>query len=1213
MRILVDLQGAQTESRYRGIGRYVTALTRAMIRNGKQHEIFILLNGLFPETISSIRYQFSSLIPDQNILVWYAPGPVNDYSKKSQGWRKIAERIRQDFIDTLRPDALYISSLFEGGEAVVNVAESQRDYQVGVTFYDLIPLLNPDQYFLGNPHFEKYYFEKIACLKRADQLFAISEFSRQEALEHLKLDPERVVNVSTASDESVILATCAEGQVSPALYKRLGICKPFVLYTGGGDGRKNLPRLALAYAKLPEHIRTQYQLVLAGKMLPVQAGEIEQAAVSAGLKLGEDLVLTGYVSDADLQHLYQHCQLFVFPSWHEGFGLPALEAMQCGAVVIAAGNTSLPEVLDFEDALFDPLDTDQITAKIIHGLEDQSFRKAFLAHAKTQSKKFSWDISATRLLQAFETGLVASSQKRQTWHEISHGRDNARATLFDDLGQIMRAFGLNQPTDQLALAYALTDNEKALSNVTRRGPLPKRILWRIEGPFDSSYSLALLNRETAKALDQLGHEVVLHSTEGPGDFAPNPAFLAANPDLALMYLKSAQSQPLDCDVTSRNLYPPRVYDMASRLNLLHHYAWEESGFPQDWAAEFNDNLQGITCLSKHVQKVMIDNGVAVPMTVSGCGVDHWLQVKSDDTYRLDLQGFVFLHVSSCFPRKGIGVLLDAYGMVFTADDPVTLVIKTFKNPHNEVHALLEEFRRTYPNYPKVHIIEADLTDEQLKALYEQSDALVAPSRAEGFGLPLAEAMLSGLPVITTGWGGQTDFCNEQTAWLIDFTYQRASTHFGLFDSVWAAPDVPHLASLLQQVYRSSDSERAEKNQRAQACLLGAFTWRHTAQRLVEAARDFAEQNSAPVMRLGWVSSWNTPCGIASYSANLINVMPLDVTVFARHDEPEVPDENNIVRCWRMAPDENLCELALQIEQRDINVVVVQFNYGFFEFEPFAKFINRMADQNRKVIVMLHATVDPPGRPDKCLAYLRDALARCKRLLVHTPADLNRLKKLDLDSVSAIFPHGVVDRSMKPSFKPNRTIRLASYGFFLPSKGLLELIDAVAILYYKGVKFHLTMVNAAYPTPESEQLIAKAKQRISFYRLQNHVTLVTDYLPDSESFSLLDKSDLIVFPYRDSNESSSAAVRYGLATGRPVVVTPVNIFEDVSTAVFRLPGLEAVDMAAGLQGLIESIRQDEPDLEHQAALERSRDWLQSHRYSVVGQRLSNLLASLHINA
>lgn len=1210
MRIIIDLQGAQTESRYRGIGRYVTSLAKALIRNGSQHEFFILLNGLFAETIQSIRLQFEDVLPQSQILVWYAPGPVNGYSQASLGRREIAELIRNDFIQALQPDALYISSLFEGSDAVVNVPKESVDYQIGVTFYDLIPLLNPDQYFLGNPQFKDYYFEKIDCLKRADTLFAISEFSRREALEHLELEASLVVNVSTASDDNIMSSNASAHQDINDLLARLKISKPFVLYTGGGDGRKNLPRLAQAFAGLPREFRKKYQLVMAGRMLAVQAKEIEQAAEDAGLDIEEDLVMTGYVIDADLQQLYRHCQLFVFPSWHEGFGLPALEAMQCGAVVVAAGNTSLPEVLNFESALFDPMDVDQMMQKIAYGLEDETFRKTFLEHAKIQSKLFSWDISARRLLDEFESRFLDGKVSKKPWLEIESKRSLAKNKLLDQCSELSIRYGLDTRIDDLALAYALSDNEKILSAALKAGELPTSITWRVEGPFDSSYSLALLNRETARALARLGQNVVLHSTEGPGDYEADPAFLEKNPELSAMRDKVKELTPQACDVSSRNLYPPRVHDMASRINMLHHYAWEESAFPADWVEEFNDNLQGMTCLSNHVRKIMIDNGVAVPMSVSGCGVDHWLRIESDPAYKVSTDYFVFLHVSSCFPRKGVGALLSAYGQAFTSNDPVALIIKTFPNPHNEAGILLEECKATYPNYPEVRLIEEDLSESQLKALYEQSHALVAPSRAEGFGLPMAEAMLSGMPVITTGWGGQLDFCNSETAWLIDYTYQRAVTHFELFDSVWAAPDVQHLAELMKEVYEAPEDVKARKNDKAKALLLSECTWSDVTQKLINAARQSAIVDRSQVVRLGWVTSWNTPCGIASYSAHLMGAMSHEATVFARYDMPEEPDDKNVVRCWHMNPDENLHHLASEIEYRDINVLVVQFNYGFYEFDGFSVFLNRMTAQGLKVIVMLHATIDPPSLPKKRLEILRGSLSQCYRLLVHTPADLNRLKLLGLDHIAAIFPHGVVDRSYRKATKAGRVIKLASYGFFLPSKGLLELIDAIAMLKLRGFNIHLSMINAEYPLEISAQLIAKAKKRIALFGLDKQITLNTAFLPEAESFRLLEQADCIVFPYRESNESSSAAVRYGLATGRPIAVTPVNIFEDVSPAVFTLPGTDAADMAEGLADIIRSMKlQDEP---YVAQMKKSHKWLETHRYSQLGQRLSNIIQSSLVN-
>src|SRR5690606_19851301 len=119
-------------------------------------------------------------------------------------------------------------------------------------------------------------------------------------------------------------------------------------------------------------------------------------------------------------------------------------------------------------------------------------------------------------------------------------------------------------------------------------------------------------------------------------------------------------------VASRNLYPPRVDDMQARLNLMHLYAWEESGYPLDWIDAFNVSLQGMSVVSKHVHKVMVDNGLNVPCVVSGNGVDHWNRIEAETgAATLADAGFRFLHVSSCFPRKGVQAMLAAYGQAFT--------------------------------------------------------------------------------------------------------------------------------------------------------------------------------------------------------------------------------------------------------------------------------------------------------------------------------------------------------------------------------------------------------------------------------------------------------------------------------------------------------------------------------------------------------------------
>ena len=141
---------------------------------------------------------------------------------------------------------------------------------------------------------------------------------------------------------------------SGQLHHKLGITKPFILYTGGADPRKNLKRLLQAYAKLSPTQKEAHQLVLAGRIDSSEMPELTKTVQGNGLRL-EDIIFADYISDDELQTLYYTCKLFVLPSWHEGFGLPALEAMKSGAAVIGSNTSSIPEVIQNPQALFDPL------------------------------------------------------------------------------------------------------------------------------------------------------------------------------------------------------------------------------------------------------------------------------------------------------------------------------------------------------------------------------------------------------------------------------------------------------------------------------------------------------------------------------------------------------------------------------------------------------------------------------------------------------------------------------------------------------------------------------------------------------------------------------------------------------------------------------------------------------------------------------------------
>ncbi|HEY8023245.1 MAG TPA: glycosyltransferase [Burkholderiaceae bacterium] len=402
MRIVIDMQGAQTSSRLRGIGRYTASLIEAMVRNRGEHDIILALSDAFPDSIEPIRKSFAGLLPAENIRVWQAPGPTLESDPYNKTRRECAELIREAFLASLKPDVIHVVSLFEGyiDNAVTSIGLFDQGTPVAVSFYDLIPLLYEDQYLKPDLFFKQYYLRKLEQLRRADLLLAISESSRREVIDALAFPESQTINISTAADSHFKPIAIPDAQ-KKAILEKYGITRPFVMYTGATDSRKNVEGLIRAYALMPQNLRSQHQLVITGAMQARDRHRLEALADTHYLVPGE-LQLAGFVPDDELVLLYNLCKLFAFPSWHEGFGLPALEAMACGRAVIASNATSLPEVIGRDDALFDAKDDKAMAEKIVEVLRNDAYRAELEQHGLRQAKLFSWDICATRALAALE-------------------------------------------------------------------------------------------------------------------------------------------------------------------------------------------------------------------------------------------------------------------------------------------------------------------------------------------------------------------------------------------------------------------------------------------------------------------------------------------------------------------------------------------------------------------------------------------------------------------------------------------------------------------------------------------------------------------------------------------------------------------------------------------------------------------------------------------
>ncbi|MBJ9027110.1 glycosyltransferase [Citrobacter braakii] len=390
MRIVIDMQGLQASNSKRGIGRYILNFIKNFIKQNKDNDIILLCNGMLQDSIGVIKDEFFEHVDSTSFRVWHAMPGVSYINIENKSKIEVAERIREDYIARLEPDLVILTSLFEGlvDDAVTSINTYEKPVKTAVILYDLIPLIHSEIY-LENPVVKDWYLKKISNLKRADFLLSISHSSGKEAVDYLHFSADKVFNISTAASSFFEKRVYLESEIQDWKTK-FSITRKYILYTGGIDFRKNIERLIEAYALLSLSQRKDYQLAIVCSITEQDLTRLKNLCKKLGLN-NDEVIFTGYISEEDLLAFYNLCEFFVFPSWHEGFGLPILEAMHCGKAVIGGKYSSIPEVINNEQALFDPYDITSICSSLSKLINDHAFRSELEKHSSKQCEYFSWE------------------------------------------------------------------------------------------------------------------------------------------------------------------------------------------------------------------------------------------------------------------------------------------------------------------------------------------------------------------------------------------------------------------------------------------------------------------------------------------------------------------------------------------------------------------------------------------------------------------------------------------------------------------------------------------------------------------------------------------------------------------------------------------------------------------------------------------------------
>lgn len=243
-------------------------------------------------------------------------------------------------------------------------------------------------------------------VERAARILTPSEFSKTAIVRHYGIDEDRVVVVPNAVSNwfRPLDRETARG----AIERRLGVKGPFVLTVGDLQPRKNHLGLLRAFEEVMRaHPKLKHRLLFVGKDTWYTPKLREAVKASS---VGDRVHFTGFVDDADLVTFYNACELFVYPSFYEGFGLPILEAMACGRAVACSNTTAMPEVADSAGLLFDPAETHEIARAMSDILLDSELRARMERLGYQRAASFSWQRSAAQTLNVYYE--VAGAEQR---------------------------------------------------------------------------------------------------------------------------------------------------------------------------------------------------------------------------------------------------------------------------------------------------------------------------------------------------------------------------------------------------------------------------------------------------------------------------------------------------------------------------------------------------------------------------------------------------------------------------------------------------------------------------------------------------------------------------------------------------------------------------------------------------------------------------------
>lgn len=372
MKIAIDAR-ALIVGRRTGVEEYTLNLLNSIFEKDRKNEYILFSSGWKNENIFTGEENFKKLS---------APNKLLNVSFKFLNYPKIDKWLGE------------VDLFFMPNINFVSLSNKCRNI---ITFHDLSFVKYPQFYSTKRRLWHKLINAKKLA-RKADKIIAVSQSTKDDLVSLFNIDEKKIKIVYSGIGEE-FRPINKENNKLEEIRKKYKLPDKFILYLGTLEPRKNIVGLLQAFDLFKQKSKdTETKLVIAGRpgWLYKEIFKKQQE-----LMQGKEVIFTGFIEVADKPYLYNLAELFVFPSFYEGFGFPPLEAIACGVPVIVSNYSSLPEVVADGAIMVDPYNVDELSWAMGQILCDKNLRKKLISAGISQAKKFSWQNCAEKMIKIF--------------------------------------------------------------------------------------------------------------------------------------------------------------------------------------------------------------------------------------------------------------------------------------------------------------------------------------------------------------------------------------------------------------------------------------------------------------------------------------------------------------------------------------------------------------------------------------------------------------------------------------------------------------------------------------------------------------------------------------------------------------------------------------------------------------------------------------------